>query len=126
MNLEQTLKALLEKVQSISRSETVVGEPRQIGEATLVPISRLRVGFAVGTHDRGQSEAKGKAEGGVTGGGILVDPVAILYINKEGQAQLFLLAKEGTPVLARIIDLIPDAVDRIIGRKKEEEGKQKD
>lgn len=121
MILEDVLKALLDKVQLISRSETVVGEPKKIGEITIIPISRLRVGFAVGTHGRGERQEKPPSEGGLTGGGLLVDPVALLYLDKEGKAQMFLIGSEKLPALAKIVDIIPDALEKVIGRKKKEE-----
>ena len=120
MNLDETLRALLEKVQTISRSETVVGDARKIGDTTIVPISRVRIGFAVGTHDRGEKSPRGKAEGGVTGGGILVDPVAILYIDGDGKAQMFLLGRESSPVLAKIIELVPEAIQKLIGKREQQ------
>lgn len=121
MVLEETLKALLDKVQIISKSETVVGEPKKIGETIIIPISRVRIGFGVGTHGRGETTEKAKSEGGLTGGGILVDPVAILYIDEKGKAQMFLITSEKFPALARIVDVLPDAIERLMGRRKTQE-----
>ena len=47
MEITQNLKALLSEMRNISSSETVIGEPIRVGEATIGPVNRLGLGCGV-------------------------------------------------------------------------------
>ena len=73
--LDQVVDNLLDGMHQISKIETVVGEPLQAGDAMLVPIHRLRVGFgvaAVGAGGHGES-SEGNYGGRGVGGGVQVE-----------------------------------------------------
>lgn len=120
---EKIVQTLLSELQKISRAETVVGEAIQSGGATIVPISRVQIGFGAG-------DAGGNGNGGVEhgsrtqfaglGGGIRVEPVACVVVNREGQAQLLSLSSQAQNTVAKAIDLLPEVLDRFgISKPKE-------
>ena len=47
MEITQILKALLSEMRSISSSKTVIGDPIVVGDATIVPVNRLGLGFGI-------------------------------------------------------------------------------
>ena len=78
MAIENILKATLEELRTLSRSETVFGDPVQAGEVTIIPVSRLSAGFAVGGNN-----GTGAISGAGSGGGVSVNPVAFIVINGD-------------------------------------------
>lgn len=121
MSTPDILSILLKEVESIAKSETVVGEPIQAGEATIVPVSHVAIGFGVGGGDMDgelptSRQTKGRFGVSGTGGGISVDPVAFIVVTKDGRAQLLPL-KGGTSQISRVIDLVPEVLDRVLNRK---------
>ena len=60
--LDNVVDNLLEGMHQISKIETVVGEPLQAGDAMLVPIHRLRVGFGVASVGAGGHGEKGEGQ----------------------------------------------------------------
>ena len=67
--------------------DTIFGEPRAIGERTVIHVARLAFGFGAGSGTRlspAQDEGeKGPASGGGGGGGIRAQPVGLLIITDE-------------------------------------------
>ena len=114
------VQALLSQIQTIARSETVVGDPINAGDTIIVPVSHVAIGFGVGAGEMDgefptQSSSKGQLGASATGGGVSIDPVAFIVVTKDGRAQLLPL-KGGTSQLTRVIDLVPDVLDRIMGK----------
>jgi uncharacterized spore protein YtfJ len=77
MSLPDVITAALERIQHIAKTETIIGEPVCAGNVTLIPVSKISVGFAAGGAG-GNQEKSGSGSG--TGGGINVIPVAFIAI----------------------------------------------
>ncbi len=123
--LESVVDKLLDGMHQISKIETVVGEPLKAGDAMLVPIHRLRVGFgvaAVGAGGHGDS-GEGNYGGRGVGGGVQVEPIAIVSIAKDGRPRLMAIDGEPEQMVGQLFEQIPDLLGRVlnlVGRKKEE------
>jgi len=48
MVIEDLVKTVLSELREITKTETVVGEPIKVGKTTILPVSRISVGFGVG------------------------------------------------------------------------------
>lgn len=101
MAIENLAETLLEKLRWISQAETVVGKPIESGGTTIIPVSRVSLGFGIGGH-------AGKGELTASGGGAQVDPVAFLVIR--GDDVQVLPVQKGSSLLTKIYDLVPDVV----------------
>lgn len=66
-----------------------------------------------GGEGRRSGEGGGLPFGGGSGGGVTVQPVAFLVV---GQSTVRLLSVDGTAVFDRLIDLVPQVLDRLRGR----------
>jgi uncharacterized spore protein YtfJ len=117
--MPSSVETLIEKVMGelhrIVQTETVVGEPVQVGNATLIPVSRISFGFGAGGQE-------GKGQSG-TGGGATVEPIAFVVIDEEGRVQILTL-KDREASLGQLVGLVPEAIAKIrkfMGRKKKEE-----
>jgi len=104
MAIETLAETLLEKLRWISQAETVVGKPIQSEGATIIPVSRVSVGFGIGGHN-GRGELTG------SGGGAQVDPVAFLVI-KGDDVRVLPVNKENT-LMGKVYELVPDIVAQI-------------
>jgi len=119
VEITEILKALLSEMRSISSSETVIGEPIRVGEATIVPVNRLGLGFGLGLGDM-KSTGKSNREGSVgtrgLGGGVSIHPQAFIVVDEEGRAQILNLDPAKESALAKAIELIPAIADRMMER----------
>ena len=71
------------EIERMLNTKTVVGEPIEIGDTTLIPLVSIGFGFGVGGGE-GKDASKGNGHGGGTGGGGGVKPVALIVIDGEG------------------------------------------
>lgn len=101
MAIELLAETLLEKLRWISQAETVVGKPIESDGATIIPVSRVSVGFGIGGHT-------GKGELAGSGGGAQVDPVAFLVIRGDN-VQVLPVQRESS-LLGKVYDLVPDII----------------
>ncbi len=119
MNLNEVINGLLAEIRKISDSETVVGKPIVVGDATIVPVSKLSIGFGTGTLEGKATAPGGRAdgyfEGGGAGGGIRIEPQAFVVVDKSGQAQLLSLKDSKVSAVSRAIELVPQVLDRVLG-----------
>lgn len=101
MSIENLADTLLEKLRLISQAETVVGKPIQTGTSTIIPVSRVSLGFALGGHV-GKGDLKG------SGGGAQVDPVAFLVI--QGDDVRVLPVNKDTSLMQKVYEIVPDVI----------------
>ncbi len=109
------VSSLLSGMHGISRSETIVGEPQQAGEATVIPVHRLKIAFGAGSAAAGAKTGKGGGRSGGygVGGAVELDPVAVIAISKQGHAHLLTVDGEETNTWARLLEEVPEIVGRL-------------
>ncbi len=110
MALADIIKTAMDQIQIISKTETVIGEPIQAGEVTLIPVSRLSVGFAAGGGDGGKSEKYGSGAG--TGGGININPVAFISVCGE-KVQVHPISASDSISLSQLLSAAPELFSKI-------------
>ena len=122
-SVENLIERVMGELHRIVQTETVVGEPVQAGELTIIPVSKISFGFAAGggQNDKGQSG---------TGGGASVEPIAFLVIDGHGKVQIMTLTDKEIG-WGQLAELVPDAlgkikrfVDKKRGDGKEDEGEE--
>lgn len=105
------LSTTIERVKELADSETVVGKPIVVSEnITIIPVSKLSLGFASGGSDF-PSKSQKDLFGGGGGAGITVTPKAFLVIE-NGSVRMLQLARDGESI-DRLCNMIPDAVSQI-------------
>jgi uncharacterized spore protein YtfJ len=124
MALADIIKAAMDQIQTISKTETVIGEPIQAGEVILIPVSRLSVGFAAGGGDGGKSEKQGSGAG--TGGGININPVAFISVCGE-RVQVHPISPSDSISLSQLMSAAPELFSKISKyfKKKDEMTEEK-
>ncbi len=109
MAIEKLAETLLEKLRFITKAETVIGNPIQAGEATVIPVSRVSVGFGLGGHQN-------KGDTTASGGGASVEPVAFLVINGE-DVRIMPINKDSS-LVSKVMDIVPDVVNKFAKKKE--------
>jgi len=119
MSLTDIINASLDRFHHIAKTETVFGEPLKVGDITLIPVSKVSIGFAAG--GGGKDDKSGAGAG--SGGGVTVTPVALVSISKNGVEAHPLTNEIGD--LGSLLAVAPDAVKKLINMfKKKESGKE--
>ncbi len=119
---ENVINAMLEKLEKFIRTETVVGEPIQIGSITLVPI--VTVSFGVGAGGGGGKDEKGNDGTGSGGGlGAKIQPNAMLVI-KDDQVSVLPLSNKGS--FDKLFEMVPEIMAKMDCCKPKSEKEEKE
>jgi uncharacterized spore protein YtfJ len=108
------VESLLTGVQGISKSETIIGAPQQAGDATVIPVHRLKIAFGAASANAGARGAKvgGDSGGYGAGGAVELDPVAAIAIAKDGTAHLLTVEGDEKAGWSALLQEVPDIVAR--------------
>jgi len=120
MSLADIINASLDRFHHIAKTETVFGEPLKVGDVTLIPVSKVSIGFGAG--GGGKDDKSGAGAG--AGGGVTVTPVALVSISKDGVEAHPLNNEIGD--LGSLLAAAPDAVKKLIKMFKKKDGEDKD
>lgn len=113
-NLPNMLESTIAKIRELVDANSVVGQPVTTPDGvTIIPISRISVGLGGGGSDFVSSKKEGENPfGGGVGAGVTVSPVAFLIV-KEGSVRVLPVAAPASTTADRIVDMVPEALDRI-------------
>lgn len=109
--IEALVNTAMEKVRELADGEAIVGKPIVTGDGTtIIPVSKVSVGFASGGSDLPTKSTKDTFGGG-SGGGVTITPVAFIAVYK-GEAKLLQITANA-PQGNAIIDMVPTVLDKI-------------
>ena len=113
--INELMSTTMEKIKTMMDSNTIIGEPIQTGDVTLIPVSKLSFGFAGGgsefvtkTHKPGMANTFG----GGSGASAKLEPVAFVIIRGES-VKLLPVAPPPATTADRIIETVPEVVDKV-------------
>ena len=106
-NFKSTVEALFKGMDAVVSSKTVVGDAIHINDTIILPL--VDVSFGIGA---GSSSAK-KKEKGMGGIGGKMSPSAVIVIQ-GGKTKLVNVKNQDT--ITKILDMVPDVVDRFTGK----------
>ena len=107
--LNNLMDTAMQNVKKLVDVNTVVGEPIYTPDGTtLIPISRVSLGFG----GAGADFAQNKGYGGGTGCGVRVEPLGFIVV-KEGSVRMMNVVPPADNTFDRIIDMVPGVVDRV-------------
>lgn len=109
-NIEGLIGTAMEKLGGIVNVNTVVGEPITAGDLTIIPISRVTLGFVAGGGEYAAKEQTEPAFGGGSGGGLSVNPVGFLTCSSEGVRYI---PVNGQAPLDKLVDMTPGLVAKM-------------
>jgi len=112
--ISSLMQTTMENVKNMLKVDTVVGDPIVTPDGiTLVPISRISVGFGGGGVEFGEKKTGGsRPYGGGNATGVKVEPIGFLVI-KDGTVRMVDVLPPASNTVDRIIDLVPQVMDRV-------------
>ena len=113
-NLPNMLEGTITRIRELLDGNSVIGEPITTGDVTLVPISKISIGFGGGGSEFATKNTSGQEHpfGGGVGAGVKVTPVAFIVIHGENVRMLPVAAPASTTA-DRIVEMVPDTLDKI-------------
>jgi uncharacterized spore protein YtfJ len=121
MVIETLVKTVLTELREMTKTETVIGKAMKVGDVTVIPISRISVGFGVG----GGKGMMKKTDGEATGGGASIQPIGFIVVMKD-KVDLITIGKEEVG-LGKVIDLVPQIIEKVkTYREKKDKPEEKD
>jgi uncharacterized spore protein YtfJ len=113
--IAEVVESLLKGVQGISKSETIIGAPQQAGDATVIPVHRLKIAFGAASANAGARGAKvgGDSGGYGAGGAVELEPVAAIAVSKDGSAHLLTIEGDEKAGWSALLQEMPDLVSRL-------------
>ena len=117
--LEGLVKSTVDEIQKVICASCIVGEPKVVGDTTIVPLISTGFWFAGGGgHDRLTEKKVKEGEKYGTGGGGGVRPVALVIIDKEGtRVESIKGLVSGT--IEKIAEKVPEMVAAFRGQQKQ-------
>ena len=108
------MQTTMDNVKNMLKVDTVVGEPIFTPDGiTLVPISRISVGFGGGGVEFTSRKVGGdRPYGGGNATGVKIEPIGFLVI-KEGVVRMINVTPPASNTVDRILDLVPQVMDKV-------------
>ena len=110
--LPNMLESTIQKIREMLDVNTVVGTPITTPDGvTIIPVSKISVGFGGGGSDFAKKTGAEPFGGGV-GGGVKVTPICFLVI-KDGNVRMMPVPVAANTTADRIVEMVPDTLDKI-------------
>lgn len=106
-NFKSTVEALFKGMDAVVSSKTVVGDAIHINDTIILPLVDVSFGIGAG------SSSADKKEKGMGGIGGKMSPSAMIVIQ-GGKTKLVNVKNQDT--ITKILDMVPDVVDRFTGK----------
>ena len=108
--VKETLGITMSKLKEMIDVNAVIGDPITTPDGTtLIPVSKVSVGFASGGTD-----GTNLRFGAGAGAGVTITPIAFIVI-KDGNTRMIYVAPPTNTAIDRLVDMIPEAADKING-----------
>ena len=112
----------MQSIKDIVDVNTIVGEAVQTPDGTIIiPISSVKLGFAVGGSEYGNGkkiENTTNNFGGGAGGGVSISPVAFLVAGGDGRVKV-MSVNQKTSIYDKVLDVVPSAIDKLVETVKD-------
>ena len=112
-NLPNMLENTIAKIREMVDVNSVIGQPITTPDGvTIIPVSKVSVGFGGGGSDFVYKNGNGEPFGGGVGGGVKVVPIAFLIV-KDGNVRMMPVAAPASSTADRVVDMVPDVLDKV-------------
>ena len=111
--LPNMLEGTIQKIREMVDVNSVIGQPITTPDGvTIIPVSKVSVGFGGGGSDFVNSKGGENPFGGGVGGGVNVTPICFLIV-KDGNVRMMPVAAPASTTADRIVEMVPDTLDKI-------------
>ena len=117
IQFEKMLEKVTEFIRQEVKTETVIGEPFQLGEFSCIPVIRAGMGFGSGGGE-GEDPNAGHGGGGGAGGGLGIEPIGFLVARGD---QVSFISTRANTGLSAAFEKVPDLIEKFMAQKEKEE-----
>lgn len=120
---KELLQTLVNELRQIAQAETIIGDPITVAGKTIIPVTRIMLGFGGGSGE-GTAPANVGAPtgtGGGGGGGLKIEPAAFIVVEDEKISVLAVPSPRGK--LDALIEAIPELLGKL-GEMKAKRGEK--
>ena len=111
--LPNMLDNTISKIREMVDVNSVIGNPITTPDGvTIIPVSKVSVGFGGGGSDFVNSKGGENPFGGGVGGGVNVTPICFLIV-KDGNVRMMPVAAPANTTADRIVEMVPDTLDKL-------------
>ena len=111
--LPNMLETTIQKIREMVDVNTVVGTPITTPDGvTIIPVSKVSVGFGGGGSDFSNKNTGENPFGGGVGGGVKVVPVCFLVVS-GGNVRMISIPEPANSTTERIVEMMPDTLDKL-------------
>ncbi len=119
--INQVVDTAIENIKKVIDTDTIVGKSLQTDGGTIIPITKVSIGFVAGggeypAEDKQIKQTENYPFAGGTGAGVCVQPIGFLVI-KGGKIDL--VKVDGSTPLNKFIENLPNTVEAITEAIKE-------
>ncbi|MFZ3578223.1 GerW family sporulation protein [Virgibacillus sp. DJP39] len=122
--IQGLMKTAMENIKDMIEVNTIIGEPVELPDGVIIPVSKVGFGFAAGGSEfqgkssGGQSDSESELPfGGGSGGGVSITPVAFLIVSGD---EIKMVHLDGnTHIFERMIDFAPQVAEKVQQMLKE-------
>ncbi len=120
--ISEMLSNSMAKIREMADANTVVGDPITTPQGvTLIPISKISVGYAGGGSDfNGKNPNRDNPFGGGSGCSVKITPMAFLVVRGEN-VRMLPVSEAPSSSVERLVEMIPDLVEKLSGLLKKDE-----
>ena len=117
-NLIKVMSYTLESVQRLADANSVLGEKMIVDGKTIIPVSKISVGFAGGGADLVDAGKKKKQTPAGLGGSVTVTPLTFLVIDEEGVKTVNVKAEKKPSTAAEVVTAIMEQLKNMKAEPK--------
>ena len=110
-NFKDTVNSLFKGMDGFVSAKTVVGDAIHVGDTIILPLVDVSFGVGAGAFE---GDTKNNGGGGLAG---KMSPCAVLVIQNGSTKLVNVKNQDG---LTKVLDMVPDFVNKFVGGKQEE------
>ncbi len=108
-SIKNILDTTMEKLKGMINADVITGTPVQVGNITLIPVSRVAYGLATGGSDF-PTKSQAQLFGGGGGAGVTISPIAFIAVN--GDSVKMLPVYNELTTLEKAVTMAPEIIDK--------------
>ncbi len=108
-SIKNIMDTTLEKLKGMVNADVITGTPLQVGNITLIPVSKVAYGLATGGSDFA-TKSDSALFGGGGGAGVTISPIAFIAIN--GDSVKMLPVYNELTTVEKAISMAPEIIDK--------------
>lgn len=108
-NIKGLMDTTMDKLRAMVDADVITGKPIEVGEITLIPVSKVAFGLASGGSDF-PTKSGNQLFGGGGGAGVTVSPIAFIVIS-GGNVKMMPVYNELTTV-EKAVSMAPEIIEK--------------